>query len=80
MYAKLPVLASDVRGHRELIEDGKNGLLYPLGDVQRYISQLELLYNDPQLRKRLGEYASQNIDCYRVENVIKEMDAIYDLI
>ncbi len=80
MYAKLPVLASDVRGHRELIEDGKNGLLFPLDDAQQYIRRLEALCNDPQLRKRLGEYASQNIDCYRVENVIKEMDAIYDLI
>lgn len=34
MYCGLPVIASAVKGHRDLIEDGKNGLLYPYGDVK----------------------------------------------
>lgn len=33
MAAGRPVLASDVGGHRELIEDGKTGFLFPAGDA-----------------------------------------------
>ena len=55
--AGLPVVASDVEGPAELIEDGRTGLLFPPGDAQRLATQLETLAGDPALRERLGSAA-----------------------
>ena len=39
-----PCLASDVGGHKELIIDQKDGLLFKAGDIDSLISQLKLAY------------------------------------
>ncbi len=49
------VLASDVGGHKELIEDGKTGLLFAAENVDDLVAQSVRLANDPALRFKLGE-------------------------
>jgi glycogen synthase len=55
MSLKKAVLASDVGGHRELVEHGDTGLLYRPEDVADFCFQAERLIADPQLRQQLGE-------------------------
>ncbi len=52
--AGVPVIASDVEGPAELIENGRNGLLFPPSDDQRLAALLQTLAEDPGLRERLG--------------------------
>lgn len=78
MYAMLPILASRVRGHEDLIENHKNGLLFALDDHTEYSTLLSTLYNKPLMRKQMGEYASKNIDCYNIKNIIMQMDDIIE--
>lgn len=47
------VVASDVGGHRELIEDERTGLLFPADDVRALASRLCLALTDAALRGRL---------------------------
>ena len=47
------VVASDVGGHRELIEDERTGLLFPADDVRALASRLCLALTDDALRGRL---------------------------
>jgi len=54
MAAGLPVVATDVGGLRELVEDGAGGLLVPPGDVDSLAARLDALLADPALRRRLG--------------------------
>jgi PEP-CTERM/exosortase A-associated glycosyltransferase len=49
------VLASDVGGHKELIEDGKTGLLFAAENVSNLVAQSARLAYDPALRSKLGE-------------------------
>lgn len=62
----LPVIASDIRGCREVVEDGVNGLLFPAGDVGRLTRAIETLGDDPQRRRVLGagsiEMAAERFD------------------
>ena len=45
-----PVIASDVGGHKELIEDNKTGFLFKAGDVDQLGERLvELLSNEARL-------------------------------
>ncbi len=46
-------------GPRELVEDGRNGLLIKAGDVDGLSSALRRLASDPELRRRLGAEASR---------------------
>jgi glycosyltransferase involved in cell wall biosynthesis len=55
----LPVIAFDVGGNSELIEDGKNGFLVPYSDWRLFSQRLNKLNSDVELRVRLSENAKQ---------------------
>lgn len=50
-----PVVATDLGGMRELVQDGRNGLLFPRGDAQALAQCLEQLADDRPLLERLRE-------------------------
>ena len=52
--ARLPVVASNVGGIPEVIQDGTTGLLVPVGDVNGFSTALTMLIQQPELRTRLG--------------------------
>ncbi len=54
MRAGLPVVASDVGGCNESVDDSKTGFLVPQGDVERLREKLALLISRPELRRELG--------------------------
>ena len=51
------VLASDVGGHVELIQDGKTGLLFEAENRDSLVTRARALGSDPGLRERLGREA-----------------------
>ncbi len=51
----VPVVATDVKGNREAVEAGANGLLVPLGDVQALADAILAVLTDVALAKRMGE-------------------------
>jgi glycosyltransferase involved in cell wall biosynthesis len=54
MSSAVPVIASDLSGIPELVEDGRSGLLVPAGDVRRLAGALRRLAEDPALAAQLG--------------------------
>lgn len=52
---KVPVIASDATGCRDLIVDGKTGLSVPIGSTKVLFSAMKRLGNDPDLRLKLAE-------------------------
>nr|WP_306266384.1 glycosyltransferase [Pararhizobium sp. IMCC3301] len=59
MSEGLPVVASDVVGNRDVVEDGKSGFLYPLGQPE-YAADSILQLADASLRQRFGD-AGRNL-------------------
>ncbi len=53
-----PIVTTDVPGCREVVRDGKEGLLVPLGDIDAAARALMTLAADPGLRNRLGAAAN----------------------
>ena len=53
----LPVVASNLSANREVIEDGKNGLLFACGDERALARQVNRLAKDKALRSALGAEA-----------------------
>lgn len=58
---KRPVVASDIRGCREVVLDGDTGLLVPPRNVPRMVEAIEQLYEDRTMAAQMGERARQHI-------------------
>jgi glycosyltransferase involved in cell wall biosynthesis len=52
---KVPCVVTNIRGCREAVEHGKNGLLVPLGDVQALANSIIELLTDKEKARRMGE-------------------------
>ncbi|MEK6676070.1 MAG: glycosyltransferase family 4 protein [Planctomycetota bacterium] len=55
----VPVVAYDVGGIRDTVQDGKSGLLAPPGDVEALAQGLLRLLSDEELRQRLGNWGRE---------------------
>jgi glycosyltransferase involved in cell wall biosynthesis len=54
MRAGIPVVAYDIGGVRELLEDGETGYMVPTGDAEALSSRLRELARDPELASAMG--------------------------
>jgi glycosyltransferase involved in cell wall biosynthesis len=76
----LPIVATDSNGCRDVVIDGVNGFLVPIGDAVKLANALLILINDSSLRQKMGnkgrELAEIHFDTTRINN---ETFLIYDL-
>ena len=56
-----PVVASNVGGLADAIDDGVNGVLVPPGDPPALRATIERLCGDEELRRRLGDAAREKV-------------------
>jgi glycosyltransferase involved in cell wall biosynthesis len=77
MAAGRAVVSSDAGGLPELIQDGVNGLLARSGDVESFVSCLERLIEDRNLRERLGAAARRTIADFHTDVGIAEASLAY---
>jgi glycosyltransferase EpsD len=77
MATGLPLVVTDIRGHRDLVINGENGYVVGTDDVEDFVDSIEKLYKDERLRKEFGEKGLALVQKYALENVIEEMQEIY---
>ena len=80
MYCGLPVVASKVKGHTDLIEEGVTGLLYPYGDASACAAQIRRLTDDDGLRETARTKGTAAAKAYGLENVLKQVMARYEAV
>ena len=77
MYLGLPVVASAVKGHVDLIEHSKTGLLFPYGDSRQCAAQILKLVRDPHLQNKLSANAKNSLGQYNLDEVLPQIMAYY---
>lgn len=77
MLCKKPVVASINRGHRELIQDGKNGYLVDAMDASGFAEKIVALLNDGALSNAFGEAGFTLAQAYTDRAVQAELEHIY---
>lgn len=77
MYMGLPVIASRVKGHTDLITEGETGLLFPYGDESECERKIELIINNPALAEKLKENAKTSISKYDIKEVLPAVMSLY---
>jgi glycosyltransferase involved in cell wall biosynthesis len=71
MQHSLPTTSTFEGGIRSIIDDGKTGFLVPQKDAKALAEKLELLMNNPELRKKMGEAGRAK---YEQEFTLKEFE------
>ena len=72
MALGMPVIATDCpTGPRELITDGEDGLLVPVGDVGAMANAIVKLIQDKELRQQLGAKAKTKMKQYDTATIAK---------
>lgn len=78
MYYGLPVVASRVKGHTDLLETSQAGLLYPYGDWEVCAGQIRTLLQTPELAAWMGEQGRQTVQVYTLDQVLPIIMAQYE--
>lgn len=73
MAVGLPLLCSDIRGNRDLVQDHINGLLVSNGD---FIKALDFMYQN-RYEQKYGENSFWIIQDFNLELVLKRMRVLY---
>jgi glycosyltransferase involved in cell wall biosynthesis len=78
MAYAVPAIVTPVGGNTELIVDGECGLVVPAGDVEALAAAMEQLYDDPGLRRRMGEAARERVASrFRNADTVEKTLALY---
>jgi len=73
MHAGIPAISTRFRSSSELINDGENGFLVPVGDCQALASAIQRFVGDPSLRERMGKAGNQKGQEFRSDVVVSRM-------
>lgn len=77
MYCGLPVVASAVKGHTDLVREGETGFLYPYGDADACAGCVMRLMDSPQLRADMGALARKVTSRYGIDEVLPLVAGAY---
>ena len=77
MAARLPVVAADVGGNRDVVEDGVSGILVDWANVSASAGCVGRLLEDAALRRRLGEAAGRRAGAFSIATVAECYRRLY---
>jgi glycosyltransferase involved in cell wall biosynthesis len=78
MAASLPIIASDVGGIPQLIEDGVSGILFPITNLAKLDELLLEARNNPGRARGMGKVAQARVERdFSLERVLKDYEDLY---
>jgi len=77
MATGLPVIGVNAMALPELIHDGENGYLFPVGDVNKLAECIQKLFSDVQLRGSMGKKSLEIIGNHDVEKSMSKFESLY---
>jgi glycosyltransferase involved in cell wall biosynthesis len=77
MAAGLPVVATAVDGVTDVVRDGVNGYLVPVGEPEQTAARVIGLLDDPALRRRMGDAAVALSDEFDIDLMVRQQEALY---
>lgn len=78
MACGLPIVASDIRGHRDNVIDGENGFLFTPGDSKRMCNGIFDIYKSMELRERFSRNSVELAKKYDLKSIRLKMAKVYD--
>lgn len=79
MACKVPVIAAENRGTRDVVNNGITGVLCSYENEAEFANAIERFIEKPVERIQMGEKAHSSIDRFMVSSIIDEMYKVYDI-
>ena len=74
MAMGLPVITTPVGAMPEVVKNGVNGLITPIGNVEKLAENIEILMNDKELYRKISEYNPKYVrENFDIEQVAKQL-------
>ncbi|MBA9005100.1 MULTISPECIES: glycosyltransferase family 4 protein [Thermomonospora] len=80
MSAGAPILASDIDAFRKVLQDGRAGALFPVGDHEALAEAADELLDDPARRKQLSAEARAAVRAYDWSTVARDVVRVYETV
>jgi len=78
MSMEIPVVATNIRGNRDLIDDGENGYLVPVKSPSEIAKKCFQLLQDEELAKKMGQSGREKMQRqFALPIILDEMESIY---
>ena len=78
MAAGKPVIATNGGGVPEIVENGKTGILVPMGDIAAMAEAISRMLADPDLAAEMGARGRQRVqDCFTIDHTARKIESIY---
>lgn len=78
MLFGLPVIASEVGGLKDVVVDGETGFLVPPRSPESIAEKIQILIDQPQLRKQMGEKGRQRaLRHFTAERYCRDVENLY---
>lgn len=75
----IPCVMTPVGGIPDIVKDGVNGLLFPIGDVDALSVQLERLMADDDFRARIVRNSDKLVSStFCIDNINKQLESVYE--
>jgi glycosyltransferase involved in cell wall biosynthesis len=79
MATGLPVVATDVGGNREVVENDETGLLVPPGDVSGLAAAMQRIVEAPGQARAWGEKARAKVFArFTLDRMVREYEHLYE--
>lgn len=76
----LPIVTSNVRGCKDLVEEGNNGFTADKNDYVKYAEIIKNIIEDEKVKSQLSAGSVKLAPKYDIENVKKQLEEIYNIL
>lgn len=81
MAKELPCIANDIPANREVLDGGSAGILVPISDEDRLVSEMKRLIREPATAADLAKAAGRRVrEVYAIEAVVERYSALYEVL
>lgn len=77
MSARVPIIATNIGGPREILTHQKNALLVSVGDYIAIAHQIDHLKNHPDIAQQLSDEAYKKVQQFSIQRYIEQVENIY---
>jgi glycosyltransferase involved in cell wall biosynthesis len=77
MAAGLPIVATDCGSVRDTVEDGEQGFVVPVGDVESFADRLQRLAHQEPLRAQMGKSGRARVEReFQIQDIAREYEEL----
>jgi glycosyltransferase involved in cell wall biosynthesis len=76
MAAGIPVIATDIPPHKEVL--GDTGIFVPPGDADELTKAVKMLIDDPSLMRSVAQKENERVKMFSVDNTVKTYEKLFE--